>query len=1067
MHDFELTNITGTSTNLVHEVLSGTCGSLTSVSCSDPNTSSVTGLTIGDTYYVRVYTFFSGDEASNFDLCVTDPCIGGAPANDNPCTATSLAVGASCAFSSYTNACTNDSGEPNPGCASYAGADAWFTAVVPASGHLIVDCNTGGVTDGGMAFYTGTCSSLTFLECDDDDSPNGLMPMLDRCNLTPGSVVYIRFWEYGADNNGTFSICAYDGAAPGACSTGQVIASLPFAQTGLTTAGAGDDFSSFDICSSSYMNGDDYVFEYTCTADEDITITLTNTGTSVGVFVTEGCPDNICSICVTENSALGCGNGSGTNTNSAGNPFGTFSLNAGNTYYITVSTNPAPQATAFDIDITTAPPGVGGVVPQQDCVVSEPVCGSTISAPNPGFSGTGNNCDFDGSGNCLLTGEKESAWYLIDISGNGTLYFNLVATDATTSSCGTETDYDFAIWKVAGTGATDCATIQSTGGAGVLACNYNPDGVTGCAPGGNAPSPYSACFDAAFEPGVAVLAGEQFLLVVQNWTVNTSGFDLDFSPTAAGVINYSAPTTVLWKGSNGTDWTDPANWGSCGIPSCTVDANIAYSSTGQPVLTVNATAKDVTINSGATLTINAGVTLTVCGNFTNNGTLIAASGSIIEFTGTGTQNITGTLTGVNKMSNMTVNKSSGSVILNDNVEIEQVTTLSSGEVNLNGNSLIILNGATTALTRTSGYIISQSESGVIQWNTNTGGAYAFPFVYNSKYIPFTFDKKGDATASNVSVSTWSTGTANATNLSPGVSTPTPNPSAGNTYYVDRWWNITPVPAITADLTFEWTNAEQAGVNFTDGTVSYHWNSGLVDWEEISEIATTCTGTDGNCVKSIWTSYSLGGAGGKGGVLPIELLSFNAEYLPAGKHGAEGKVELTWITTSEINNDFFTVEASSNPSQGEERWAVVGTVKGAGYSNTILHYSLTDYSPPFGEDQEGQLAYYRLKQTDFDGLFEYSDIVVVQLQNKNTAVLEVYPNPSNGSLEVRLTGYQSQFEEFELRIFDVIGQRVFQTPINQSDNGQLSVSINLQLPKGVYFLQVATPDEMLYKKIIIQ
>ncbi|MBL4736391.1 MAG: hypothetical protein JKY18_13840, partial [Flavobacteriales bacterium] len=712
MHDFELTNITGTSTNLVHEVLSGTCGSLTSVSCSDPNTSSVTGLTIGDTYYVRVYTFFSGDEASNFDLCVTDPCIGGAPANDNPCTATSLAVGASCTFSSYTNACTNDSGEPNPGCASYAGADAWFTAVVPASGHLIVDCNTGGVTDGGMAFYTGTCSSLTFLECDDDDSPNGLMPMLDRCNLTPGSVVYIRFWEYAADNNGTFSICAYDGAAPGACSTGQVIASLPFAQTGLTTAGAGDDFSSFDICSSSYMNGDDYVFEYTCTADEDITITLTNTGTSVGVFVTEGCPDNICSICVTENSALGCGNGSGTNTNSAGNPFGTFSLNAGNTYYITVSTNPAPQATAFDIDITTAPPGVGGVVPQQDCVVSEPVCGSTISAPNPGFSGTGNNCDFDGSGNCLLTGEKESAWYLIDISGNGTLYFNLVATDATTSSCGTETDYDFAIWKVAGTGATDCATIQSTGGAGVLACNYNPDGVTGCAPGGNAPSPYSACFDAAFEPGVAVLAGEQFLLVVQNWTVNSSGFDLDFSPTAAGVINYSAPTTVLWKGSNGTDWTDPANWGSCGIPSCTVDANIAYSSTGQPVLTVNATAKDVTINSGATLTINAGVTLTVCGNFTNNGTLIAASGSIIEFTGTGTQNITGTLTGVNKMSNMTVNKSSGSVILNDNVEIEQVTTLSSGEVNLNGNSLIILNGATTALTRTSGYIISQSESGV-------------------------------------------------------------------------------------------------------------------------------------------------------------------------------------------------------------------------------------------------------------------------------------------------------------------------------------------------------------------
>jgi len=71
--DIELSNATGT-TDLVHEVFSGSCGSLTSISCSDPNTSSLSGLTVGDTYYVRVYTYSSSGSNTGFDLCITSPC---------------------------------------------------------------------------------------------------------------------------------------------------------------------------------------------------------------------------------------------------------------------------------------------------------------------------------------------------------------------------------------------------------------------------------------------------------------------------------------------------------------------------------------------------------------------------------------------------------------------------------------------------------------------------------------------------------------------------------------------------------------------------------------------------------------------------------------------------------------------------------------------------------------------------------------------------------------------------------------------------------------------------------
>ncbi|MFM7710917.1 MAG: hypothetical protein ACKO5C_08385, partial [Ferruginibacter sp.] len=125
-----------------------------------------------------------------------------APPNDNCNNAIALPVGTACNYVQYTNAnATASNNAPAPGCASYSGGDVWFTAVVPAGGSLIINTNTGVVTDGGMALYTGTnCNNLTLVTCDDDGSANGLMPMISQTGLTPGTTVYIRFWEYGNNN---------------------------------------------------------------------------------------------------------------------------------------------------------------------------------------------------------------------------------------------------------------------------------------------------------------------------------------------------------------------------------------------------------------------------------------------------------------------------------------------------------------------------------------------------------------------------------------------------------------------------------------------------------------------------------------------------------------------------------------------------------------------------------------------------------------------------------------------------------------------------------------------------
>lgn len=210
IHRISLTNITGGTTDMAMSVYSGaSCAALTHMQCSDPETMTVNGLVVGQTYYVRVWTFSAtvGTTAS-FTICIATPPP--PPANDEPCNAIPLTVSTNglCNFQEFTNAsATGTPGVPAPGCANYNGGDVWFTVTVPAGGTLIFDTNTGVVTDGGMAIYSGTCGNLTLIECDDDDSNNGLMPKIIRSGLTPGSTIWIRFWEYGGDNNGTFSIC--------------------------------------------------------------------------------------------------------------------------------------------------------------------------------------------------------------------------------------------------------------------------------------------------------------------------------------------------------------------------------------------------------------------------------------------------------------------------------------------------------------------------------------------------------------------------------------------------------------------------------------------------------------------------------------------------------------------------------------------------------------------------------------------------------------------------------------------------------------------------------------------
>lgn len=112
-------------------------------------------------------------------------------------------------------------------------------------------------------------------------------------------------------------------------------------------------------------------------------------------------------------------------------------------------------------------------------------------------------------------------------------------------------------------------------------------------------------------------------------------------------------------------------------------------------------------------------------------------------------------------------------------------------------------------------------------------------------------------------------------------------------------------------------------------------------------------------------------------LPVTLVDFSAA-------AANKKVKLTWSTSTEINNDFFTVERSENGSS----WTAINTINGAGNSSQLINYQSYDANPVSGT------AYYRIKQTDIDGKFTYSETRTVKYTG--TATISVFPIPNAGN-----------------------------------------------------------------------
>jgi len=176
-------------------------------------------------------------------------------------------------------------------------------------------------------------------------------------------------------------------------------------------------------------------------------------------------------------------------------------------------------------------------------------------------------------------------------------------------------------------------------------------------------------------------------------------------------------------------------------------------------------------------------------------------------------------------------------------------------------------------------------------------------------------------------------------------------------------------------------------------------------------------------------------------LPIELVYFKAT-------SSNNYIDFEWSTASENNNDFFSIEGSIDGVQ----WDVMSDFNGAGTSlNSIVYNENVD-------NRSTNYIYFKLKQTDFNGEFTYSDIIRVNYEK--VTEFRMYPNPLNGqSLKMNVVSQG----RYDISIVALNGVSVFDKVGNTASEIWLN---DLQLKKGVYIVMINDGVKVTSEKLIV-
>lgn len=184
-----------------------------------------------------------------------------------------------------------------------------------------------------------------------------------------------------------------------------------------------------------------------------------------------------------------------------------------------------------------------------------------------------------------------------------------------------------------------------------------------------------------------------------------------------------------------------------------------------------------------------------------------------------------------------------------------------------------------------------------------------------------------------------------------------------------------------------------------------------------------------------------------GFLPVEYMGFDFEVL------TNKTIQLNWITSREVNNDMFIVEKET----GEGDFIAIGEVEGSGNTELPTYYEFID------ETQLKNINYYRIKQVDMDGSFDYSPIIEVAFSGGTS--FQVYPTVTTDFCNLKATG--SLESHYDVHVFDTMGRILLQEKLEVfSEEGKLEFDLS-SYNHGMYFIQVSTQAGPLYSAKVLK
>ncbi len=564
-------------------------------------------------------------------------------------------------------------------------------------------------------------------------------------------------------------------------------------------------------------------------------------------------------------------------------------------------------------------------------------------------------------------------------------------------------------------------------------------------------------------------------------TVDNGTFTSDGNGGTYAYNNISVNANGTWNVTSAYDPTINGNISNSGtFTGCSTATGCVYTLTstsgtisGSGVMN---TMSDFVLNDGASYTnTNSGglnitdrlATTSGTGTFVNGANGVLSYGgttgnfSVTNFTASASPNtVTYNRTTSNQLiepttdgfyHNLIIDKADGiDATTNTVFTINNNLTLTLGDLIMGNQNLIIADGATISGGNASSYI-QDTGNGVVRRNLSATGSFFVP-IGGTSYSPITLTLNAATIGGSASIDFSITDTShpNRDRDNTGDASPGDDDGTAATDFLDVFWtvsgnNITS-PVFNASYTYDASDFTQTTEANMVGALYRTLPTGTIDWLARGTVNATNNVVSFTNADAFGDLYAMDNTLNR---LPIVLISFEAKV-------TESTIVLEWVTASEENNDFYTVERSLD---GRSFFPVL-TKEGAGDSDQSLSYKAVDHNPMKGR------SFYRLKQTDFNGQFEYSEIRSVFFEGGEAKFeIQVYPNPiSRGEWLLIELSPNWNIEFLQIRVVQSSGRNIDQNFERIGNTVRIPTS---DLKSGLYVIQVTDGSRQVTKKVIVR